>query len=181
MINAMLIVATIVCWTSSALAADGTKLAKSYKKFIEATVSKIVKTYDGEHYTITCVYPEGAPDECMKTSRRINTSYKYDLEKSNSLISPYIGSLEVTIYEDTYTYALPCDEYSFLGAVKPYNEAEMLKNVCSVDSFTYSIKFVPDKNTWIVLSGKVSGQKGTKNLPPGDVIQSLYCNDKIKK
>jgi hypothetical protein len=143
-------------------ASDSAKLAESFEKFITTTMTEVIGTYEGIHFTL---HPceDGI---CLKSSNHIDPNYKYDLEKTTSLISPYVGTLKVNGKQEWYRVFPNSDQGEF-----HFSDPEKLN---------YVITFVPKKGKWEVLNGKYNGGNRWVDLEPGTALLALQCPDKTK-
>ena len=104
----------------------------------------------------------------MKSSFRIDSNYKYDLEKTNSIISPYVGILEFNLSEDFYS-----SSHDRAGAIAS-------SYIYETEPYKYIIKFVPNKSKWNILSGKYFRMGEWVEMKPDLVLLQIKCRDKLR-
>ena len=154
----------IMLYSNSAVADSNPKLARSFETFIKHTMTEVIKTYEGEHYNVGG-YPTAIGTLYTKSLTQVDHKYKYDLEKSNSVINPYIGTLEVNIVE----YIFESQNTEQLAAqVKQFKSTYTVKCI---------INFKRNKNNWVVLSSRMLFTDGWKEIDPQTAIEEIKCND----
>lgn len=109
-LRVLVITLSIIGFSAPAFAADDVQVVSFFKQFCDDNIAKVTATYEGTHYKIAYQEPSKytkKPGYWIKLTGIVDPNYKYDVQKTNSLVSPYIGTLEVTyktvFYKDFHT------------------------------------------------------------------------------
>lgn len=153
-------------------AMDDSEVVDSFKQYVDDAMTQVSTTYDGTHYSMTYEDYDGFKPMkeyvgWYKTTNFLEPGYKIDVQKTTSLISPYIGKLEVKINHVTF----------LTNKNKDIAEAEKLVNTNCSNMNTYIFAIAFQNGIWNVTS--VRSDYGELN--PDSILNILRCKDKIRK
>lgn len=162
----------ISTFVSVAAASEDTDAVNSFKQYASDNVLKIKETYKGNHYRVSYIqkdnYPNSPPAYWLKISSDVDSNYKIDVQKTTSLISPYIGTLEITRNNVFYRHAATREL------------AEITTDIDKVTTdVTYKFTVAFQDGNWNVTSAVMYDPFlgrwfNTKTL---DVFEELRCKD----
>ena len=121
-------------------AATDQEIVASFQQFITEQLTPIYETYKGNHYSIIGphVYPDSKKQKWFKSKDDLDKKYSLDVEKTNSLVSPYIGTLVIK-RNDFYSE-------SFLS----YESAEAATAIRHTNTRTYTFKIAYQNGKWVL-------------------------------
>lgn len=167
-LRVMVITLSIIGFSAPAFAADDAQVVNSFKQFCDDNIAKVTATYEGTHYSIAYQQPSKytqRPESWIKYSGIVDPNYKYDVQKTNSLVSPYIGTLEVT-YKTVVYKDFPTKE-----------AAEATNDIVRYTPVVYKFIVAYQDDKWVVTDAKkynsVLGEWFT--LDTKDIFVILKC------
>jgi hypothetical protein len=121
------------------------QVVTSFKQYVSEEVNKAISTYEPDdyrvdRYNVTTVSGHGSTSRMVwrKSYHVLHSQYTVDLRKNDSLISPYIGTMEipktVRVYEDCATK----------------EEAEKTTAINYTTTFKYKFTVAYQDNNWVV-------------------------------
>lgn len=137
----------------------------SFKSYIKVELEKVKQSYEGNRYSMYFMEADKKISRSAlwyKQSAAINPEYKIDLQKTNSLISPYLGTLEVKI-DDTIFIAHP---------IKEIAASLDLINYRTYSIYIFSIAYQDDK--WVITAIRDYDSVLKKWTEHKGVEQSIY-------
>ena len=120
------------------LVATDQAILKSFQNVVRELMTALVKSYNENRYEIYGLGSDKKASIWWKTKKVLMPTCKYDVEKTNSLVSPYVGIIEVDI---CLTTSAP--EYM------SYKLMEMATNLTTESTTTYTLKFAYQEGNWI--------------------------------
>lgn len=165
----MLLVSLLMFFTIPAFAATDAEIVGSFKEFASENISKALETYDGIHYKVAYIEPSKYSSKpngyWFKLTGVLDPNYKIDVQKTNSLISPYIATLEVN-YKTLCYYGRSTKE-----------AAESVSNIerTSTDIYKFTVAYQDDK--WVVTDAKKYSRLLGEwfNTNTKDIFEVLKC------
>lgn len=110
------------------------EVVASFKQYVSDEVTKAIATYEIDNYRMHKL----SSGTWYKTTSNLDPHYIIDVQKNNSLISPYIGSVEIKkafqFYEECSTKGL----------------AEKSTKVRLLNTAKYRFKMAYQDNNWVV-------------------------------
>lgn len=120
-------------------AADDATVVDSFKQYTSDKMEKVIATYTGDTYRIRSMQSNAY---WFKVRREIDPNYKIDVQKTNSLISPYKATLEVTFKSTFYR-------------IKSSKDAAEVSNDIDFNSKEiYYLTLAYQKEKWVVTEAK---------------------------
>ena len=160
----------------SAQAATDQEIVASFQQFITEQLTPIYETYKGNHYSVLGLSKDYSSkrQEWFKSKSDLDSKYSIDVEKTNSLVSPYIGTLVIKIH------------YFSSEHFPSYASAEAATASRINDTTTYTFKIAYQKEKWVLTKyGTQSALLGNNFLgwyeTNNSLINILKCTDNVKK
>lgn len=149
-------------------AADDAQVVSSFKQYVSDILTQVNATYEGNNYRIAYIPLDAVtkrPGYWIKIKRTIDPTYNIDVQKSNSLISPYIGTLEVNTTNVFYK-GYPNQQDA---------EATDAIDHTTGDNYKFTIAFQDEK--WVVTDSKEFSTLLGKWFATDskDIFQNLKC------
>ena len=151
---------------NSVFAMEDSEVVDSFKQYVDNVMTQVTPTYEGTHYGLTNSSETGG---WYKSIKYLEPGYKIDVEKTNSLISPYVGTLEVSTKTVFY-------EHNPNKGIA--SESEII-NFTSSSTYKFTIAYQNDN--WVVTSAKEYDHFLDKIYDSStDIIKTLSCDDEIR-
>ena len=149
----------------SAQAATDQEIVASFQQFITEQLTPIYETYKGNHYSIIgpSVFLGSKKQVWFKSKSDLDSQYSIDVEKTNSLVSPYIGTLVIKIHS---VFSEHCPSYASAETAT----ANRINNTT-----TYTFKIAYQKEKWVLTKyGTQSALLGNNFLGWSETNSSLF-------
>lgn len=134
----ILLVCLLLAFCVPAYAMDDSQVVDSFRQYVQSNISLVEDSYKGNKYEVKYIkadYFSGA--YWIKYATTLDPAYKIDVQKTNSLISPYVGTLEVDRNTVTYSGKTKEDAINQIGTKYSY-----------VDNFKFTIAY--QGTGWVV-------------------------------
>lgn len=155
----MFIIGTNLCLA----APTDAEIVISFKQYISDNMNKVLATYNGEHFSV--IYSDSYKD-WFKTRDDIDSNYKIDIKKTDSLLYPYVGTLEVNKRIAFYQHR---------------DSKESAANDTNINRYvteTYRFTIAYQDNQWVVTDSKINNNLIDKWYDwSKDIFASLKCSD----
>ncbi|KAF0216763.1 MAG: hypothetical protein FD174_3586 [Geobacteraceae bacterium] len=153
---------------SKVFALTDTEVVDSFKQYVSDEMKKVFVSYEGTHYNVS--YVESNLNFWFKSYHKIDQNYKIDVEKTTSLISPYVGTLQVEVYYNT------SDKFP----TKKTAEQATTYKVHSIQTFKITLAY--QENKWVVTDAhfKSSSLDSVIKQDKLSIYENLKCPDKIR-
>ena len=167
-----IILTVLIMSTFSVAFADEQEIVESFKTFVSDTMTPIIASYQGEHYSIK--YADCSPihEKSYWYKSTVTTPrYVIDVKKTDSLISPYLGLLDIT--NDLISYKGKYDSAKEAETSSVQESPFMLRH----NRYTYAYQ---DGN-WVKIRVEyerdgIWNDETMKNNP-----DSYMCRDEVRK
>lgn len=150
-------------------AATDAEVVSSFKQYASDQLAKILETYEGVHYKVAYIEPDRYSSKpkgyWFKLTGMVDPNYKIDVQKTNSLVSPYVATLEVN-YKTLFYYDRPTKE-----------TAEAVTDIkrVSIEVYKFTVAYQDEK--WVVTEAKSYSSVLGKwfNRDTKDIYTELKC------
>lgn len=151
---------------------NDTEILNSFKQYVDTEMQKVFATYEGNHNRIAYqvrfdISPQENPKEVwFKSTEKINKAFKIDLQRTTSLISPYVGTLEVDKYTE-FSSDYPTEVAAKMSFDTRYIQWDLYK-------FTVAYQ----ENQWVITGLTLKKQNyDAANLSSNSIFYTLKCSD----
>lgn len=154
------------------------EIINNFAEFANVIVNPIQKSYLGNHYTINLAYRDiraGRNKTMYYKTENINFNYAYDVQKSETLISPYIGIIEM--YNDKRIYK------QFLTEEQARNEKnDLLRTIHNYKYYEFYYHYIDNEwRLYEIIENKANLKRKLSvdnNLPKGNAeLKLMACDD----
>jgi hypothetical protein len=139
----LLIFICLLFWSFPAFAAEvsqaeDSQIVSSFNQYLNDKMAQILATYDGQHYIHMLPSEKNPEGYWRKVDAAVNPNYKIDVQKTDSLDTPYIATLEVTT------------KYRYFASRPTREAAEAATDGGYTVTNIYRFSIAYQNNTWVV-------------------------------
>ena len=155
------------------------EVVNSFLAIVNNVVEPIQESYSGENYTVAIAYRDikaGRNIDMYYKTKNVNYNYSYNIEKTNSLISQYIGSIEM--YSDKRIYKMFPTKHEAIC-----NNDYLIRTIHNYKAYKFSYVYVDGKWMLYEITNNITKQR-RKVLLPNNIdkemqeFQIMSCEDK---
>lgn len=146
------------------------EVVASFKQYVSGEVTKAISTYGTDNYHVnkyatTTVSSTGSVNSITwcKTITEINPKYTIDVQKNNSLVSPYIGTMEIS------------KTVRFYDECSTKEEAEKSNVIRISDTCIYSFTLAYQNDNWVVTKVGFNHNSFAKTM---SIYDTLKCKQR---